>query len=77
MKLKVCPFCGQDTAVLYRNYSYRTKTYFTWVECDACGARSKAATSNDDPAKDDAWDNSACRRASAAWNMRSGCSNAE
>lgn len=77
MELKVCPFCGQDAATLYRTYSFRTKTYFTWVECDVCGAKSKSTASDDDPANDNAWNNLACRKAAAAWNRRSGCLDAE
>lgn len=69
-ELRACPFCGQDAAALYRNYSNRAKKYFTWAECDVCGARSKAVTSNDDPAENDEWANLACRKAIAAWNMR-------
>lgn len=77
MELKCCPFCGQDASVIYRNYSARLRKYFVWVECEACGARSKASTSDDDPADNDEWSNTACRRCTASWNMRAGCSNAE
>lgn len=70
VQLKACPFCGQDTAALYCNYSGRSDKYFTWVECDICGARSKAATSDDDPSDGNKWDNRACHKAAAAWNAR-------
>ena len=70
MELKACPFCGQDAAVLCSNYSRRVRKYFSWAECGVCGGRSKSATSDDDPASDDAWDNDACRKVAIAWNMR-------
>ena len=70
-KLRACPFCGQDATALYTNYSNRSKKFFVWAECDVCGARSKAVTSNDDP-EDVSWDNVACRKAIAAWNVRTG-----
>lgn len=76
MKLKNCPFCGSDEITLNRNYNHHTRTYFTWVECDMCGAKSKSKASPDDPA-DENWDNLACRKASVAWNTRAGCSDAE
>ena len=68
-RMKPCPFCGQDAVRLDRAYSNRSKKYFTWIECDVCGARSKAVTSNDDP-ESVGWDNMACRKAVSAWNVR-------
>lgn len=74
MKIKSCPFCGHNTGVLTSNYSFKSKKYFVWVECDICGARSKAATSEDAPA-DSGWSNAACHKAAVAWNAR--CPDAE
>ena len=68
-RMKPCPFCGQDAVRLDRTYSNRAKKYFIWAECDICGARSKAITSTDAPEAVD-WDNMACRKAIAAWNVR-------
>lgn len=73
MELKLCPFCGQQ-AGLYSNYSNRARKYFVWVECDICGGRSKAATSNNAP-EDEEWENVACRKVVSAWNAR--CADAE
>lgn len=70
--LKQCPFCGNNKAAMYRNYSSGYRKYFVWVECDVCGAKTKAAMSYSDPAGDDDWDNAACGKARAAWNLRAG-----
>lgn len=76
MEFKACPFCGQDAATLYRNYSGRLRKYFVWVECDTCGARSKATAEDSDPA-DENWESAECRRVVGAWNMRAGCADAQ
>lgn len=74
LKLKRCPFCGNDASDLCSNYSHRMRTYFVWVECGICGARSKAVTSSDD-LFDTGFDNRACQKVISAWNAR--CSHAE
>lgn len=68
--IKACPHCG-GTACLTSNYSYKTRTYFTFVKCDICGAQGKTYSSNEEPAAAD-WNNNACRDAISAWNMRRG-----
>ena len=70
MTIKTCPHCG-GTACLNANYSYKTRTYFTFVKCDICGAQGKVYSSKEEPAAAD-WDNTACRDAINAWNMRKG-----
>lgn len=69
MELKHCPFCGNGPATLYSTYSYKTRKYFIWAECDLCGARSKAVASSDDPVETK-WEDFFCRKVAAAWNMR-------
>lgn len=71
MEIKSCPFCGNDAAMLYRNYSHKTRTYFVWMECEVCGAKSKTFASEDDPV-DNNWETNGCYRAIAAWNRRAG-----
>lgn len=71
VELKSCPFCGQDTANIYRNYSSNARTYFVWIECEFCGAKSKSICSYKDPADDD-WDSLPCRKAAKSWNTRCG-----
>lgn len=71
MELKSCPFCGQDAANIYRNYSYKTRRYFVWVECEFCGARSKSTCSDTDPVNDD-WNSFPCKKAANSWNVRCG-----
>ena len=71
-ELKQCPFCGNNNASVYRNYNSGCRKYFVWVECDVCGAKTKAATPYSDPAENDGWDNAACRKVCAAWNLRAG-----
>lgn len=69
-KLKKCPFCG-GTGCLNANYSYKTRSYFTFVKCNLCGAQAKIYSSEDDPAATD-WQNAACQDACNAWNLRTG-----
>ena len=57
MKIKTCPHCG-GTACLNANYSYKTRSYFTFVKCDICGAQGKVYTSEEEPAAA-GWDNAA------------------
>ena len=68
MKIDTCPHCG-GTACLNANYSYKTRSYFTFVKCDICGAQGKAYSSPDEPAQQE-WNNSSCVDAIKAWNMR-------
>lgn len=75
MKIKPCPHCG-GTACLNSNYSYKTRSFFAYVRCDICGAQGKAYRSTEDPVTED-WDNTACRDAIKAWNMRTGEKDAE
>lgn len=75
MKIKACPHCG-GTAFLNANYSYKTRSYFTYVKCDICGAQGKIYNSEEEPAAA-GWDNQPCRDAIAAWNMRQGAADAE
>lgn len=72
--IKACPHCG-GTACLTSNYSYKTRTYFTFVKCDICGAQGKIYNSQEEPAAAN-WDNTACRDAISAWNMRQGAADA-
>lgn len=74
MKINICPHCG-GTACLNANYSYKTRSYFTFVKCDICGAQGKAYSSEEEPAAA-GWDNEPCRAAISAWNMRNGVINA-
>lgn len=68
MKIKKCPYCG-GTACLNSNYSYKARRYFVFVKCDICGAQAKIYYCDEAPAEVD-WDNSACKDAINAWNMR-------
>lgn len=72
MKLKACPFCGSDNVALCRNYNCQTKKYFTWAECDVCGAKSRTRASYDDPAENNEWNNAVCQKVAVSWNMRAG-----
>lgn len=38
IKLKTCPFCGNDALLTYNTGKYGA---FCYVECELCGARSK------------------------------------
>ena len=77
MKLepKPCPFCGTSNTYLRSQYSCKVRKYFVWAECDFCGARSRAATSQEAPEESD-WENFACQKAMNAWNTRAGDANA-
>ena len=68
MTIKPCPHCG-GTACLNANYSYKTRTYFTFVKCDICGAQGKLYSSPEEPAATD-WNNGPCTDTIKAWNMR-------
>jgi len=70
MIIKTCPHCG-GVACINANYSYKVRKYFVFVKCDICGAQGKAYISEEEPAAAD-WDNTACRDAVSAWNMRTG-----
>lgn len=73
--IKPCPHCG-GTACLNANFSYKTRTHFTFVKCDICGSQGKIYSSIEDPYIAE-WDNAACRDAIAAWNMRTSEGNEE
>lgn len=75
MKIKAFATSG-GAASLNSNYSYKTRTYFTFVKCDICGAQGKIYNSEEEPAAA-GWDNQPCRGAIAAWNMRQGAADAE
>lgn len=72
--IKACPHCG-GTACLNANYSYKTRTYFTFVKCDICGAQGKVYSSPEDSAALE-WNNQPCIDAVGAWNMRTGAADA-
>lgn len=40
-KLKNCPFCGRNDANYYTRQNINGSA-FVWVECDTCGAKSRA-----------------------------------
>ena len=65
---KSCPHCGAD-ATLYGNYSYKARSYFVMCKCSMCGAQGKIYNSPEDPESVE-WNNTACRDAVKAWNMR-------
>lgn len=75
---KPCPFCG-STSVAYRYNGSRIMRhdgplYFFWIECELCGARTKAFTepSAELPSGEEIWGKShALQKAKAAWNRRS------
>lgn len=69
--LKPCPFCGGEAVAYTQGGRYGL---FAWLECDFCGARTKAVASAL-PANDpDFFESSIMRRLSTAWNRR--CSDA-
>ena len=70
MKIKPCPHCG-GVAYLNANYSYKISRYFVFVKCDVCGAQGKVTACKESPDESD-WNNTACRNAVDAWNMRNG-----
>lgn len=69
MELKVCPHCGGE-AELFKNYSHKTGSYFTFVKCSMCGSQGKIYNSYEDPERTGWEDNTACQSAVKAWNMR-------
>ena len=68
--IKMCPHCGGKPG-LYCDISkkYKKPVYFTYVQCDICGARGKTTSSQKNPEQYD-WDTAACNTALEAWNMR-------
>ena len=69
MEYKPCPFCGSKLISMYSNYSRNAKAYFVWIECDTCGARSKATSQRTSP-EDSNWRDMACQKVLSLWNMR-------
>ena len=68
MELKPCPFCG-GSALPWRK-GYKGKMLY-WVECDICGAKSKAHGIDCSECEgENKWDNVACYKAGLSWNHR-------
>ena len=70
MKLLNCPHCN-GPAYLYQNYSQKYDMYFVFAKCELCNATGKSYRSKSAPS-DEEWNNTACKDAAAAWNMRNG-----
>lgn len=68
--IKRCPHCG-GISILCSNYSFRTRSHFVFVKCTMCGSQGKIYSSEEDPEEAD-WNNEACLKSIAAWNMRTG-----
>ena len=67
-KIKPCPFCGAgQNKIFYRWQGTRYGVYAIWIECECCGARTKAAYKKEDP-KD--LDEKTWYAVEAAWNRR-------
>lgn len=67
--IKLCPFCG-GPAYINAKWSWKTCEYFVFVRCDICGAQAKAFLSPGEDPEEKNWNNSACKNAVAAWNLR-------
>lgn len=66
-ELKLCPFCGGE-ADFYRQYERRS--WFIFVQCEVCGARSRPQETRADPDDKDFWVCSAATKAEKDWNRR-------
>ena len=71
-RMKPCPFCGDDDPSVIRNYARATRTFIYYVECELCGAKTKAFGSRDGFDTEPDWDSAPARRAVSAWNRRDG-----
>lgn len=70
MELKACPFCGQETAALYR--SSGRHGVFLYVKCEFCGAQAKTYSTDLDYDDPEIWESSSANLAVRSWNMRDG-----
>ena len=67
-ELKPCPFCGSECTVTWTEGKYGK---FAFIECDLCGARSKAFGNVIDKRDERLfWDQPAFTKAIKAWNRR-------
>lgn len=75
-ELKPCPFCGGNTANIYRKWG--RNGWFIFAKCDVCGASSKTIGLGknfiEPENESEFWDVPcvmlACDTAAQAWNMR-------
>ncbi len=63
-----CPHCG-GTAYLNSRYSRKNNTYYIFVMCDNCGAKTASFGSSSNPV-DYEWNNYSCKQAASIWNER-------
>ena len=62
-----CPFCGHEASGWVNRGRYGR---FTYVECDLCGARSKAFKYCGDEGAEIDWNDISVEKARDAWNRR-------
>lgn len=68
-EMKPCPFCGDNAALYYSSGRYGC---FCYVECDLCGAKSKAVSMGTRNPDDDWAESLPAFKAIDAWNRRVG-----
>lgn len=75
--IKECPFCGSDDVHLYVRRGTQKYPNFCYVECDLCGAKSKAFTYFFNQVTFDgseevalSFDDAGAKKAIDAWNRR-------
>ena len=69
-EMKNCPFCGDDSPTLCSKLGQYGK--FGWVECELCGARTKAfqVHGSEKSCGDEYWKQKGFKRAIDLWNRR-------
>ena len=50
MKVKKCPFCGEDQDIHMRaNYSKKMRVWLVFIKCEVCGGQTKVIPCEEDP----------------------------